>query len=92
MTKSKLMTAAKVAGAVVGAGAVIAGAVAMSKKKNQRKVKATIAKTKKMVEGYSQQVQAKVDEKRGELKKAATSAIAASEMVTKIAKKGVKKI
>ena len=45
--KSKLWHA--VAGVVVGAGAAIVGAVALSDKKNQAKVKVGIEKAKKLV-------------------------------------------
>jgi len=40
---------AALVGIVVGAGAVIAGALALSDKKNQNKVKAGIENTKKLV-------------------------------------------
>jgi len=66
--------AAAVAGVVVGAGAVIAGAVALNDKKNKQKVSDLIGKAKDMVKGYG------------------TKSIKSVEKVTKLAKKGVKKI
>lgn len=92
MTENKLKTAAKVAGVMVGAGAVIAGAMALSKKENQEKVKVAVDKTKKIVGGYSKKIQKKVSVQRGKIKKAADIAIAANELITKVAKKGAKKL
>jgi len=110
LSKNKKSRAMAVAGAVVGAGAVIAGAMAMSNKKNQRTVKKVMAKARDMVDKYSSDMQDRAGDMkvmamdahskmkkhlftgRKDLKKVATSAIKAAEKVTKVAKKGVKKI
>lgn len=57
--KNKLYSA--VAGAVVGAGVVIAGAIAMSDKKNQKKVNDVLTKTKTLVKDYSRDVQKRMN-------------------------------
>lgn len=60
-TKTQKRKAVAVAGAVVGVGAVIAGAVAMSKQKNQKKVCDAMTKAKEMVDKYSKDAQNKTE-------------------------------
>ena len=94
---------AAVAGVVVGAGAVIAGAVALSDKKNQNKVSAAIAKGQKMAKDYvnkvnqrvdktEQVVESKVEQGKNTIKKVAGKAIKSAEKATKAAKQEVRKI
>lgn len=77
-SKNKGKMFAAVGGAIVGAGAVLAGAMAMSDKKNQEKVKQAFDKGK--------------DEGKTNIKKVANKAIKSAEKVTKMAKMKVRKI
>lgn len=88
--KGKAMAA--VAGAVVGAGAVIAGAVALSDEKNQKKIDNAMSKARGMVGKYSSEMKDKVERDKGKIRKFAGKAIKTAEKVTKVAKKGVQKI
>lgn len=94
---------AAVAGVVVGAGAVIAGAVALSDKKNQKKVKDALARGKKMVSSYIERVndetgqaekivESKVSQGKKTVKQVAGKIIGSAEKVTKAVKQQVKKI
>ena len=77
--KSNVIAAAL--GVVVGAGAVIAGAVAMNDQKNRKKVNGVLLKAKEMVKGYANDVE---DQEAKVIKSA--------KLVTKAAKKEVKKL
>lgn len=55
VNENKNKVFAAVAGAVVGAGAVLAGAIAMSDKANQRKVKNVLSKAKGILKGYGEE-------------------------------------
>lgn len=93
MNKNKKEKAmATVAGMVVGAGAVIASAVAMSDKKNQKKVDEVMSKTKAVVDRYSEQIEDKVEFGKKNLRKFTNTAIKTVEKATKVAKKGARKI
>jgi hypothetical protein len=103
VNENKKSVFAAVAGVVVGVGAVIAGVVALSDKKNQKKVSEVIMKGKKLVSSYIERVTQVTDETEktvggkiitGEkaVKKAATKAIASAEKATKAAKRIIKKI
>ncbi len=94
---------AAVAGVVVGAGAVIAGAVALSDKKNQKKVSEALAKGKKIVKEYvskanqqadeaSELVEGKIAGGKKAVKKVASNVIKTAEKATKAAKQEVRKI
>lgn len=83
---------AAVAGAVVGAGAVIAGAVALADKKNQGKVKEALNNAKDFVDKYAKKTQAEVEEGKTKIKKVANQAIKSAEKATKVAKMKVRKI
>lgn len=86
---------AAVAGAVVGAGVAIAGAVALTDKKNQKKVEAVISRGQKMAREYSDDVNGKTKE----VKKAVDQTVKTGKekadklaKVIKTAKKGVKNL
>ncbi len=69
MTKKKEFNpvVAAVAGVVVGAGVAVAGAVALSDKKNREKVKKTLANAKDQAMGYVEDVQKQAEDKKGEI-------------------------
>jgi hypothetical protein len=78
--KSMNPLAAGVAGAVVGAGIAVAGAVALKDEKNRAKVKGVLKAVKKKANGYVAELEKKANqqqdeakEKIGEVKKIATS-------------------
>lgn len=83
---------AAVAGAVVGAGAVIASVVAMKDRNNQKKVSNIISNAKEVLKGYTDEVSERSEDTKENIKKMANKAIASAEQVTKSAKKEVKKI
>ncbi len=85
--KNKVLAA--VAGAVVGAGAVLAGAIAMADKTNQNKVGNVLEKAKEIIKGYGKEANKQTEKGRESVKKIAGKAIKKAEQVTKIAKKGV---
>jgi uncharacterized membrane-anchored protein YhcB (DUF1043 family) len=101
--ENKKSVFAAVAGVVVGAGAVIAGAIALSDKKNQKKVKDVLAKGKKLVGSYIERVHEEA-EQTGEIaesnvmqgkkavKHVARKLVTSAEKVTKAAKKQIQKI
>jgi gas vesicle protein len=103
VNENKKSMFAAVAGVVVGAGAVIAGAVALSDKNNQKKVREALAKGKKMVKEYVNKANEQADE-AGELvedkiaggkqavKTVANKVIKSAEKATKAAKQEVRKI
>ena len=103
VNENKSNVFAAVAGVVVGAGAVIAGAVALSDKKNQNKVSAAIAKGQKIAKDYvnkvnqrvdktEQVVESKVEQGKNTIKKVAGKVIKSAEKATKAAKQEVRKI
>lgn len=83
---------AAVAGAVVGAGAVIASVIAMKDKKNQAKVRDFVSGAKELVEKNKKEASDQLNDSKESLKKVASRAIKTAEKVTKSAKKEVKKI
>lgn len=83
---------AAVAGAVVGAGAVIASVIAMKDKGNQKKVNDLMSNAKDAVRSYKKEAANQVDDGRATIKKVANQAIDKAEKVTKSAKKEVRKI
>ncbi|MFH1244286.1 MAG: hypothetical protein V1487_01785 [bacterium] len=83
---------AAVTGAVVGAGAVIAGVVALSDKKNQEKIRKAFQKAKDFVHKYAERTQTEVKEGKTTIKKVANQAIKSAEKVTKTVKKKVREI
>ena len=100
-TKKKLFAA--VAGVVVGAGAVIAGAVALADKKNQDKVSKIIAKGQQVVKRYVNTANKQVDKAekvvaeninkgRKTAKSVVNKTIKSAEKATKVAKREVRKI
>lgn len=92
MNGNKKKVLAAVAGAVVGAGAVIASVIAMKDKGNQKKVKELITSAKSAFQGYKNEATNQVAESKENIKKVANQAINKAEKVTKSAKKEVKKI
>lgn len=89
---NKKSVLAAVAGAVVGAGAVIASVIAMKDKGNQKKVKELLTSAKATVQGYKNEATNQVAESKKNIKKMANQAIEKAEKVTKSAKKELKKI
>lgn len=72
--KSKRTLAAAVTGAVVGVGAVIAGAVVLSEKRNQARIKKAFSKARGFVHKYAAKTQAEVkDAKKTIIKVAKTT-------------------
>ncbi len=61
--------AAGVAGAVVGAGLAVAGAVALKDEKNRAKVKGALQSVKKQASDYVDEIQEKAQKQGGEAKK-----------------------
>ena len=92
VNENKKKVFAAVAGAVVGAGAVLAGAIAMSNKTNQKKVGEVLTKAKGVLKGYGEEVREQKVKSKENIKKVANKAIKSAELVTKAAKKEVKKI
>lgn len=88
--KSNVMSA--VAGVVVGAGAVIAGAIALNDKANQKKVANIVTKAKDMVKDYGQDINEQKEQGKVKVKKVANKVIKSAEQVTKSAKKEVKNL
>jgi len=91
--KSNMMAA--VAGIVVGAGAAIAGAVALSDKKNQKKISDAIAKGQSMARNYAQDVNDKAKDTKEAVEEVVdTSKEKAKKLVkvVKTAQKGVKNL
>ncbi len=88
--KGKVLAA--VAGAVVGAGAVIASVIAMKDKGNQKKVKDLISTAKEAIQEYKAEVKDKTDKSKENIKNMASDAIKTAEKVTKSAKKEIKKL
>lgn len=83
---------AAVAGIVVGAGAAIAGAVALSDKKNQKKVNEVLSKAKGMIKEYSNNVEEQKAKGKEDVKNVANKVIKSAEQVTKAGKKEVKNL
>lgn len=61
--------AAGVAGAVVGAGLAVAGAVALKDEKNRAKVKGALQSVKKQASDYVDEIQEKAQKQGSETKK-----------------------
>ena len=83
---------AAVAGAVVRAGAVIAGAIAMNDKANQKKVADIVTKAKDMVKDYGQDIKEQKEQGKEKVKNVANKVIKSAEQATKSAKKEVKNL
>lgn len=79
-------------GAVVGAGAVIAGAVALSDKGNRKTINDAFSKAKSRMDGYLGNVQKETNKEKTKMKKVANKVINSAEKVTVKAKQEVKKI
>lgn len=62
---------AAMAGAVVGAGVAVAGAIAMKDEKNRKKVKGIISGVKDQAMGYVKKAQKKAEEVKGTFEKTA---------------------
>ncbi|MBP9669797.1 hypothetical protein KBD75_00135 [Candidatus Woesebacteria bacterium] len=92
VNENKSNVFAAVAGVVVGAGAVIAGAVALADKKNQDKVKEVLSKGKEVVKDYVKTANKQVDKGRNVAKAVASKAVKTAEKATKAAKQEVRKI
>lgn len=60
--------AAGVAGAVIGAGAAVAGVVALKDKKNREKVQGVLNGVKDMAMGYMENIQSKAKDKQANMK------------------------
>jgi len=84
VNENKNNVMAAVAGVVVGAGAVLAGAVALADKKNQKKVAEVIAKGQSLARNYAHDVNEKVSTTEAKAKKLVK--------VVKTAEKGVKNL
>lgn len=63
--KNKLAIFAGVSGAIVGAGAAIAGAFALKDKKNRDKVKKVLTKAKNEAVDYAKKIKKEVKSKKG---------------------------
>lgn len=92
VNENKNKVFAAVAGAVVGAGAVLAGAIALNDKSNQKKVGKVISRAKNALKGYSDEAEDRVENGKEEVKKMAGKAIKSAELATSAAKKGVKNL
>lgn len=75
VNENKSSVLAVAVGAVVGAGAVIAGAVAMNNKKNQQKVGELLAKAKGIVKDYGEEVEEQKEKGKETIKKVAVKAL-----------------
>lgn len=69
MKNNKKTVLTAVAGAVVGAGAAIAAGVALSDKKNQKKVSEVMKNTRDMVDDYSKKLQNRAEKGKVKLTK-----------------------
>lgn len=83
-SKNKGKMFAAVGGAIVGAGAVLAGAVAMSDRKNQEKVKNVLNKARELVKDTKSEMEDKIEEGKGKAQKLANVARNAQKEVKKI--------
>lgn len=91
--KSKFSVIAGITGAVVGAGAAVAGALALRDKKNRDKVKKVLNKVKDEAMTYAGKIGKEVKKDAGIVsKKAATTKRKIKKVVKKDVVKGVKKI
>lgn len=88
--KSRAMAA--VAGAVVGAGAVIATVIALKDRKNRQKFKDLVSTAKDLVKGYQKDASDQVRETKENIKQGMGKAITKAEKQTKSAKKEVKSL
>lgn len=79
--------AAAVAGAVVGAGMAVAGAIALSNEKNQEKLKGAFNDAKNKVMGLGDKVEEKVLEGKSKAAKTEKTVLAAKKEVKNIWKK-----
>jgi Skp family chaperone for outer membrane proteins len=80
--------AAAVTGAVIGAGVVVAGAVAVAlkDKKNREKVNQTLTNVKKQAVGYIKDMQKEVQDKKDEVRDKLTEGKEKAKRVTKSVK------
>lgn len=60
--------AAAVTGALIGAGAIVAGAIVMNDKSNQRKVKKVVSDAKEKIKGYKDEIKDKSQEVKNDAK------------------------
>ncbi len=67
--------AAAVAGAVVGAGVAIAGAIALKDEKNRKKVQEVLKDAKDQASGHIKTMQGEAKEKTAEIKEKVTKVI-----------------
>ncbi len=58
--KSKFSVVAGITGAIIGAGAAVAGAFALKDKKNRDKVKKVLTNVKNQAEGYVKKIKKEV--------------------------------
>lgn len=63
--KGKFSLIAGITGAIVGAGAAIAGALALKDKKNRNKVKKVLTNAKNQAENYVKKIKKGVKDKEG---------------------------
>lgn len=86
---------AAVAGAVVGAGVAIAGAVALSDKSNQKKIDETVNKGQKIANDYSEELEEKVGKVKKIVKETVETGKGKADKLVKViktAQKGVKNL
>ncbi len=91
-SRNKKSVLVAVAGAVVGAGAVIASVIAMKDKGNQKKIKELVTSTKATVQGFKNDATNQVVKSKENINKMTNQAIKKAEAVTKSAKKVVQTI
>jgi uncharacterized membrane-anchored protein YhcB (DUF1043 family) len=84
--------AAAVAGVVVGAGAVLAGAVAMTDKNNQAKVKEIVTNVKNDADKKRDEIEKDLAKGKAKAKKAASDGLTYLDKQVQQAKDGVKKV
>ncbi len=80
---------AAVAGAVVGAGIAVAGAVALQDENNRVKVKKVLGNVKKQATDYVEGVQKQVQEKKNEIEEKITEGKEKIEKAAEAAKKSL---
>lgn len=82
--------AAAVAGAVVGAGVAVAGAVVLSNKKNREKIGKVLNNAKNKAVDYVEGVQKQVEDKKNEVKEKLTKGKEKAGRIIKSIKKAAK--
>lgn len=90
VSENKSNMFAAVAGVVVGAGAAIAGAIALSDKKNKRKIEEVIAKGQTIARNYARDVNEKANDTREIAEKTVSDSKTKAKNLVKVVKTAVK--